>query len=271
MRTKSNQGKNKHKMTPRGYELFTKGFFEHRLKEQMGYDVPVLHQATLKGKDDEPYIIDLHYELKIVESKILTLIECKYWNYKVQRRNVNDFRTVLGDVGAHKGIIVTKIGFDTGAISVAQKNGIGLYKLTNEKLSVYSHWTGTQDNLNRAYELLQSNQSVNELKGTFSGLFFSDDTSLWHFLMIKYGAKFGKYLLNFCFGKHDNIENNDFEMPDDIKDIFIAVNVFNLLNEYMLYETAGLNLPLANEEFVKGTFNAITILHFKAIELNADN
>jgi hypothetical protein len=269
MMAKSNSKKINKKNTSRDYELFTKDFFERRLKQQMNYDVPVLHQATLKGKDVEPYIIDLHYELEIVGGQILTLIECKYWNYKVQRRNVNDFRTVICDVGAHKGIIVTKIGFDKGAIRVAKKNKIGLFKLTEEEFFIHSSWTETQDNLNKTYELLQSEQSATELKGTFSGLFFSDDTSLWHFLMIKYGANFGKYLLEFCFKQPDNIDNHNFEMPDGIRAILISINVFNLHKEYILYETAGLNLPLANEEFVKGTFNAIKILQFKAMELNA--
>jgi hypothetical protein len=253
-------------MTSSDYEIFTKIFFEKRLKEKLGYDIPVLHQKILKGKDDEPYVIDLHFELDIVGFRILTLIECKYWNYKVQKRNVNDFRSVIGDVGAHKGIIVTKRGFDAGAISVAKKNGVGLYKLTEKETAFFSNWTGTQDNLNKAYELLQSSKSVSELKGTFSGLIFSDDTSLWYFLMTKLGHPFGKYLLEYCSVIHKRTIDAHFEVPFEIKTILSSLDIFNLHNEYMLYETAGLDLPLANEEFVKGTFNAITILKYRAIE-----
>lgn len=257
-------------MNPNDYELFTKTFFETRLKEQVGYAVPVLHQKTLKGENEEEYTIDLHYELKIADKKILTLIECKYWNYKVQRRNVNDFRSVIGDLGADKGIIVTKLGFDSGAISIAEKSQVGLYKLTEkEELSIFANWTGTQDNINKAYEFLQSENSTNELKGTFSGLFFSDDTSLYHFLMLRYGAKFGKYLVDYCFINSQSIEDSNFIMPDDIKSILISIDVINLHKEYILFETAGLNLSLANEEFVKATFNMILILQFKTIQLNS--
>lgn len=261
---------NRKRMKPLQYELFTKQYFENRLKKELGYDVTVEHQATLTGKDGEKYKIDLHYELNIAGSKILTLIECKHWNFKVQRRNINDFRAVIDDLRAHKGIIVTKIGFDAGAISVAKKNGIGLFKLTDkEELTVYSNWTGTQDNLNQAYEFLESDQSIHELKGIFSGLFFSTDTSLWHFLMIKYGAKFGKYLFEFCYEKNRDLDSSKFEMPDDIRKILISINVLNLSNEYNLYETVGLNSILADEEFVKGVFNAITILQFEAKELSS--
>lgn len=256
-------------MNSRDYELFTKSFFEARLKQEMGYDITVLHQKTLKGENKEKYAIDLHYELNIDGKKILTLIECKYWNYKVQRRNVNDFRSVIGDIGANKGIIVTKMGFDTGALSIAEKSQVGLYKLTEkEDLHIFLNWTGTQDNLNKAYEFLQSEQSTNELKGTFSGLFFSDDTSIYDFLMRKYGVEFGRYLADFCFKNVRRIDDDNFEMPENIKSILLSLDIISLHKEYVLFETAGLNLSLANEKFVKQTFNAILMLRFKAMEVN---
>jgi hypothetical protein len=205
-------------------------------------------------------------------SPLFTDVLAMFWQIKIRfynglsTSNMRD-RVPIRSGPAHKGIIITKIGFDAGAISIAKNNGIGLFKLTDkEELSVYSKWTGTQDNLNRAYEFLKSDKSIPGLKGIFSGLIFSPDTSLWHFLMTKYGAKFGRYLFEFCSEKKSDLDSSKFEMPDDIRETLLSINEHNLSSDYRLYETSGLNSALADEEFVKGVFNAINILQFVAKE-----
>jgi hypothetical protein len=51
-----------------------------------------------------------------VREGILTLyfIECKYWATNVPQNEAHAFRTVVADGGAHKGIIITQTGFQSG-------------------------------------------------------------------------------------------------------------------------------------------------------------
>jgi hypothetical protein len=247
----------------REYELFVKLFFEDRLRRELGYDVPILHQAKLHGKNNEQYIVDLYYVLLIAGIKILTIIECKYWTRRVQRRNVNDFRSQLDDLGANKGIIVSRAGFDEGAIRVAEASGIGLFKLTNEEFQIFLNWTGTKDNIKSAYEDLASDELAVESGSVFSGLFFPANTSIWGFLTHKYGKEFAKYLVHFCFHGHETLDSSSFEMPDDIRKILSTIDLAELTKEYRLFETAGLNYKLSTDEEVKAIFNAIVILQFQ--------
>ena len=53
-------------------------------------------------------------------------IECKYWNTKVKKEQVSTLLGVLADIGAEKGIIVSKKGFQDGAHRLAAYTNIDL-------------------------------------------------------------------------------------------------------------------------------------------------
>jgi len=53
-------------------------------------------------------------------------IECKYWNTKVKKEQVSTLLGVLADIGAEKGIIVSKKGFQDGAHRLASYTNIDL-------------------------------------------------------------------------------------------------------------------------------------------------
>ena len=56
----------------------------------------------------------------------MILIECKYWSRKVPQHVVHSFRTVMGDVGANIGYIISKAGFQAGAYEAAESTNIKL-------------------------------------------------------------------------------------------------------------------------------------------------
>lgn len=58
--------------------------------------------------------------------KYRIVIECKYWNSKVKKSQVSSFIGVLADIGAEKGIIVSKMGFQRGAHKLAAYTNIEL-------------------------------------------------------------------------------------------------------------------------------------------------
>ena len=60
-----------------------------------------------------------------LEYRIIT--ECKYWNTKVKKAQVGTLLGVLADIGAEKGIIVSKKGFQPGAHRLASYTNIDLF------------------------------------------------------------------------------------------------------------------------------------------------
>lgn len=54
------------------------------------------------------------------------VIECKYWNTKVKKIQVGSLLGILADIGAEKGIIVSTMGFQSGAQRLASYTNIEL-------------------------------------------------------------------------------------------------------------------------------------------------
>ena len=85
-----------------------------------GYSVEISKKVGLvRGKKE----IDVYAE----SSDISIACECKYWNSRVPQDIVSSFRTVIGDMGVNKGIIVAKEGFQKGAYNVSEKTNVSLY------------------------------------------------------------------------------------------------------------------------------------------------
>jgi hypothetical protein len=55
-----------------------------------------------------------------------TIIECKYWDSRVKKAQVATLMGVIADIGAEKGIIVSKKGFQMGARKLAAYTNISL-------------------------------------------------------------------------------------------------------------------------------------------------
>jgi hypothetical protein len=61
---------------------------------------------------------------------LIWLWECKdYATRNVEVGEIEEFWTKIGQVGAHKGTLVTRIGIDQGAVEFAKSKGIGLARL----------------------------------------------------------------------------------------------------------------------------------------------
>lgn len=74
--------------------------------------------------------IDLVWEFELAGMKYQTVFQAKNLKDKVERHHIDTFKTVLQDIpGNPKGVIVTKVGFDSGVLNYARHNGIGLYLL----------------------------------------------------------------------------------------------------------------------------------------------
>lgn len=73
--------------------------------------------------------IDVLINLNILPEGHRWLIECKHWSRPVGKHEVQAFKTVIDDVGADHGYILSEQGFQKGAISMASTFNISLSSL----------------------------------------------------------------------------------------------------------------------------------------------
>lgn len=68
--------------------------------------------------------IDVCIDFSFIGFDITWLVEAKYWNSKVNKNVVLAFRQILDDIGADKGIIISNIGFQKGAIDTSKNTNV---------------------------------------------------------------------------------------------------------------------------------------------------
>jgi len=86
----------------------------------------VEHNVMLEGKDG-PRQIDVLIQSRVAGIEIKTIIECKDYNDKVSVGVIDSLHSVMEDVCANKGVVVSSNGFSSKAISKARRLGISLY------------------------------------------------------------------------------------------------------------------------------------------------
>jgi hypothetical protein len=68
------------------------------------------------------------------------LCECKYWQRAVPQEVVHAFRTVMQDVGAHHGYIISSAGFQSGAHEAAQNTNLHLVTFPEVQAIFFDRW-----------------------------------------------------------------------------------------------------------------------------------
>jgi len=86
----------------------------------------VLRNQVLRGKSGQNHQIDIVVDVEQMGVRYFTLIECKYWNRPIGVDAVMVLANRIEDLGAHKGILVTTIGYQRGAYKLAKMKGIAL-------------------------------------------------------------------------------------------------------------------------------------------------
>ena len=90
------------------------------------YDVSIHRNVSLPGMDGARQI-DVLITSKVAGIEIKTIVECKDYNKKVDVKVIDGFHSVMQDVGAHKGVVVSRKGFSSTAIKKAKRLGISLF------------------------------------------------------------------------------------------------------------------------------------------------
>jgi len=89
-------------------------------------DIYVQRNASIVGKTNTKYEIDVYYDFVMNNHIHRVLIECKEWKNAVPKSVVLELSAKVNDIPKSIGIIVSTSGFQKGAIEYAENNGIDL-------------------------------------------------------------------------------------------------------------------------------------------------
>ncbi len=103
------------------------------------YEVKIDHDIKLKGKSGASHQIDVFVQISMPLITIKEIIDCKHWNSNVKKSEVTSLDSIRNEVNANKATIISRKGFQRGAIQYARFNGINLYKIiTPDELGVHT-------------------------------------------------------------------------------------------------------------------------------------
>lgn len=188
-------------MNAQAYERFIGKIVEGLIKNDLVAPPGITHLKKFQGKTGALYEIDLSYTFRVVGAEYLTLIECKYWNKPVGRDIINSFKSIVEDIGAHKGIVVTTVGFQEGALVFAKKCGIGLFKASGRDHSLYSVQrllgpTEDIENFLLTEDRPLGEEEIREVAGTTTARIHLID-----YVRLRYGEEVAAFLA------HDDVES----------------------------------------------------------------
>lgn len=148
-------------MNWRRYQEETAEFFR-----SLGCEADV--EAKVPGARAE-HRIDVWVRFKKFGLETKWVVECKYWNSSVTKEKVLVLRSVVEDVGADRGILISAAGYQSGAVRAAEKTNITLTDLEGLKE------TAQEDLLASVLHRIETRAI--ELKYALHNLFSSEQTS----------------------------------------------------------------------------------------------
>jgi hypothetical protein len=114
------------------YELFTRTLHQ-QIIEQEGFEgVEVLHDVFFTGRSGARHQIDVCWKVRVANVEQLFCVECKLFKSKVKKSDIAAFITKIEDIGSARGLFVTTIGYQIGALRLAKHNGVVLMSATYE-------------------------------------------------------------------------------------------------------------------------------------------
>src|ERR1700722_1472107 len=117
---------NKYPSTSTDYEKIVQEIYQDLLRKE-GINTEVRHNVKdILGLSKTYPQIDIYWHFKIAGIEHKVIIDCKNYCRKVSIKDVRNLAVVVKDISATKGVIVTTIGFQSGAIKYAESAGIDL-------------------------------------------------------------------------------------------------------------------------------------------------
>lgn len=108
-----------------------------RVFHECGFKVEVEKTlSTARGKVE----IDVFAEEDIKGRKYTILCECKNWKSRVPQSIIHGFRTVISDIGANRGYIISIKGFQAGASSASKFSNLDLVTWSEFQMQFEDIW-----------------------------------------------------------------------------------------------------------------------------------
>lgn len=108
-----------------------------RILEESGFTVEIEKKVTTARGEVE---LDVYAEEIVRGRKYSIAIECKHWKNKVPQTVIHGFRTVVSDIGANVGYIVSLNGFQSGAFSASDLTNLELVTWEQFQNSFLETW-----------------------------------------------------------------------------------------------------------------------------------
>jgi hypothetical protein len=108
------------------YELLVKSVYQAILRQEGVENIEVLHDQKIKGKSGVSHQIDVLWRFLRAGIEHLVIVECKNYGKSVELGDVRNFHGVVEDIKGAQGVMVSKVGFQSGATDFAKHYGIGL-------------------------------------------------------------------------------------------------------------------------------------------------
>lgn len=103
----------------RELQIFTAKFLN-----EIGYDTRVEENIlTVRGTVN----VDVFAKNDKIKPHSILICECKYWSTPIPQTIVHAFRTVINDIGANNGFIISKLGFQSGAVEATKNTNLNLF------------------------------------------------------------------------------------------------------------------------------------------------
>lgn len=116
-------------LTPDEFEVFVKDQLERQVRNAKLKSFVVSEKERLKGPDGE-YEIDIVIRFEILDAEIVVLVECKRHKNRIKRELVQVLYDKRRSLGAHKCMMFSTSGYQSGAIEYASNNGVTLIQVT---------------------------------------------------------------------------------------------------------------------------------------------
>jgi hypothetical protein len=110
----------------RWYEELVRDFYQGLVQDEGFETVRVQHDVRIQGRSGTTHQIDIFWEFNLAGVAHRTAIECRRYNSKIKKSHVAAFHSVITDIACTNGVIVTTAGFQSGAVSYAEHQGIRL-------------------------------------------------------------------------------------------------------------------------------------------------
>ncbi|MEV6471555.1 restriction endonuclease [Streptomyces sp. NPDC051657] len=117
--------------SPRGFELYVKDLALHW--GQGLEDLQVTSLEPIEATDGTSYTMDVVTRFRALGlAQFVVLWECKRKSRPVERSDVQILRDKLNELGAHKGVMMSVSGYQSGAVEYAKKHGIATVQIFDQ-------------------------------------------------------------------------------------------------------------------------------------------